>query len=80
MLTKICIALGFGFIILLLNAMSYKRGKDAEHIRQLKEEIDNRAKEQAYANSKIDFVRNLDGDSVSGRLSELAQSNKRNNL
>ena len=60
-------------------SLSYKRGKEAEATKRLKEEIKNRAREQANANQKVDLIHNLSNNAVNERLQDLA-SQQRNNM
>lgn len=80
MLEKICIVVFFAILLFVLNAVSYKRGKQSEKIKQLKEEIKRRAQEQRAANEKVDFVRNLNKSDIDERLRKLAKDQQRNNL
>lgn len=80
MLEKICIVVVFAILLFVLNMVSYKRGKQSEKIKQLKEEIKRRAQEQRVANEKVDFVRNLNKSDIDERLRKLAKDKQRNNL
>lgn len=63
-------------VITALIVISYKRGKEAEKNRALLEEIERRAKEQQYANEKVDTIRNMSDADVRNRLHELANKYK----
>ena len=63
-------------VITTLVIVSYKRGKEAEKNRALLEEIERRAKEQQYANEKVDTIRNMSDADVRNRLHELANKYK----
>lgn len=80
MLEKICIVVIFAILLFVLNIVSYKRGKQSEKIKQLKEEIKRRAQEQRAANEKVDFVRSLNKSDIDERLRKLAKDQQRNNL
>lgn len=72
MIIKISLIVGFGVLLWIIIALSFKRGRDAEQIRRLKEEIKQRAQEQAYAQSKVDFVRSLNNNDINDRLRQIA--------
>lgn len=72
MTTKIFLCVGFFIVVWIISVLSFKNGKKSEQIRRLKEEIKQRAQEQAYAQSKVDFVRSLDGNDVDDRLRQIA--------
>lgn len=72
MLEKFYLVLVVFVTVLVLSIVSYKRGRNAEKIKQLKEEIKRRAEEQRYANEKIDYVRNLNKSDVDAKLQQLA--------
>ena len=69
----ITVVLCFLVVIAALTIVSYKRGKEAEKNRALLEEIERRAKEQRYANEKVDAIRNMSDNDVRNRLCELAR-------
>lgn len=73
------IVLCFLVLITILTAIAYKRGKEAERLRQIKEEIARRAQEQKYANEKMDFVRSLSKSDVNNKLHLIANSMKNKN-
>ena len=72
------ITLIFGLLTLCLAILqrAYKLGRKVEQLERLKKEIKERAEEQAYAQSKLDFVRNLSDDDVSARLSKIGAGKK----
>ena len=72
----ITIVLCFLLLIAILMAVAYKRGKETERLRQIKEEIARRAKEQKYANEKMDFVRGLNKSDVNNRLHYVANQQR----
>lgn len=80
MTEKICFIIIVFIAFVVMNAVSYKRGKSAEKVKQLKEEIKRRAQEQRAANEKVDFVRNLNKSDIDNRLRKLAEDQQRNNL
>jgi septation ring formation regulator EzrA len=75
---KIILVLTIIIILILVNVLCYRRGKDAQRIKQLKDEIRNRAKEQEYANEKVDIIRNLSDNDVRNRLHRIANEKHRN--
>ena len=69
---NIYIIIIFIIVLFMIISLSYKRGKDAESIKRLKEEIKKIQKEQEYANKKIDFINSLDSHAINSRLQDLA--------
>ncbi len=75
----ITIVLCFLLLITILTTIAYKRGKEAERLRQIKEEIARRAQEQKYANEKVDTIRNMSDADVRNKLHLIANSMKNKN-
>ena len=66
----------FAVFLWLLLYLSCKHGQNMAKLERLKEEIKQRAEEQAYAQSKVDMVRNLSSDDVNDRLRKIASKKR----
>jgi hypothetical protein len=69
---NIFVGIGFFVLIFIIISISYKYGKEKEHIKELKNEISKLAEEQRYANEQVDNIRNMSDSDVRNRLHKLA--------
>ena len=69
---KVFLVTGLISLLVLIIYFAKREGSNAEKIKRLKEEIKQRAREQAYAQSKIDMVRNLSSNDINDRLRKIA--------